>query len=275
MTVEKNQYTQLQQTVNWLREKDLQPEIGVVLGTGLHRLLESIEVIQTIPYTEIPNFPVSTVEFHKGNLVYGNIANKKVLCMQGRFHAYEGYVMHQVVFPIRVMKILGIQYLLLTNAAGGINLNFKKGDLVLIEDHINQQISNPLMGKNIDELGTRFPDMSQPYSKMINDLLLKKANDLNISLKQGVYVSVNGPMLETKAEYRYLKTIGGDMVGMSTVPEVIAANHMGVPCAAISVITDECDPDDLKPVAIEEIILVAASADNKLAGLLQHTIMLL
>ena len=247
-------------------------DAGIVLGTGLHYLINLIEVTHTIPYSDIPHFPVSTVEFHKGNLIYGKIGAKKVLVMQGRFHAYEGYTMQQVVFPIRVMKLLGIQYLLLSNAAGGINLNFKKGDLILINDHINLQNDNPLTGKNLDELGSRFPDMSEPYSKIISEALGSKAIQLGIKLNTGVYAAVNGPNLETKAEYRYLKVIGADLVGMSTVPEVIAANHLQLPCAAISVITDECDPDNLKPVNIAEIIAVAGKADEKLSKLFYETI---
>lgn len=249
-----------------------QPEIGIVLGTGLEKLLSYIDVKKTIPYSEIPNFPVSTVEFHKGNLIYGTMGDKNVLVMQGRFHGYEGYTMQQIVFPIRVMKLLGVQKLFLSNAAGGINLNFKKGDLVLIDDHINMLYENPLSGKNFDELGSRFTDMSEPYNLQLKSLLQEKAAQLNVELKKGVYAAVHGPSLETKAEYRYLKIIGADMVGMSTVPEVIAANHMQLPCVAISVITDECDPNNLHPVNIEEIIAVAAKADIKLSALLYETI---
>ena len=248
------------------------PDIGIVLGTGLNEFLNSIDIITSIPYAEIPGFALSTVEFHKGNLIYGKIENKNVVVMQGRFHAYEGYSMQQIVFPIRVMKLLGVQKLFLSNAAGGIDLSFKKGDLVLINDHINLQYSNPLTGKNYDELGSRFPDMSQPYSKLLSEKLTEKANELSIKLKKGVYAAVNGPNLETRAEYRYLKIIGANMVGMSTVPEVIVANHMQIPCAAISVITDECDPDNLKPVNIAEIIEVAGKADAKLSTLLYQTI---
>lgn len=247
-------------------------EIGIVLGTGLHQLLNHVDVKQTIPYAEIPNFPVSIVEFHKGHLIFGTIAGKNVLIMQGRFHAYEGYTMQQIVFPIRVMKLLGIEYLFLSNAAGGINLNFKKGDLVLIDDHINLLSGNPLSGKNYDELGNHFPDMSEPYDLQLKSLLQRKAIELRIDLKKGVYAAVHGPNLETKAEYRYLKIIGADMVGMSTVPEVIAAVHMQLPCGAVSVITDECDPDNLKPVNIEEIIEVAGKADNKLSQLIVEII---
>jgi purine-nucleoside phosphorylase len=248
------------------------PTIGIVLGTGLHQLLNYIDVKKTIPYTDIPNFPVSTVEFHKGNLIYGTIAEKNVLVMQGRFHAYEGYSMQQIVFPIRIMKLLGVQKLFLSNAAGGINLNFKKGDLVLIDDHINLQSGNPLTGENFDELGSRFPDMSEPYEPSLKKLLKEKASELNLELKEGIYAAVNGPNLETKAEYRYLKIIGADLVGMSTVPEVIAANHMQLPCAAISVITDECDPDNLKPINIAEIIEAAGKADEKLSRLFYQAI---
>lgn len=247
-------------------------DAGIVLGTGLHQLINLIEVTHTIPYSEIPNFPISTVEFHKGNLIYGFIGDKKVLVMQGRFHSYEGYTMQQIVFPVRVMKLLGVKYLLLSNVAGGINPNFKKGDVVMIDDHINLQSGNPLTGKNLDELGGRFPDMSQPYNTTLKKYLYEKAVENNIAVKQGVYAAVNGPNLETRAEYRYLKVIGADMVGMSTVPEVIAANHAQLPCAAVSVITDECDPDKLKPVNIPEIIEIASKADEKLSKLFFETI---
>lgn len=264
---------EFQKTRDFLIENKIShPDIGIVLGTGLHRLLDFINVKQTIPYSQIPGFSVSTVEFHKGNLIYGTMGNKNILVMQGRSHAYEGYSMQQIVFPIRVMKLLGVQKLFLSNAAGGINLSFKKGDLVLIDDHINLQSGNPLTGKNFDELGSRFPDMSEPYNIDLKTLLQQQAAELNIVVKKGVYAAVDGPNLETKAEYRYLKIIGADMVGMSTVPEVIAANHIQLPCAAISVITDECDPDNLKPVNIEEIIAIAGKADEKLSALLFESI---
>jgi purine-nucleoside phosphorylase len=249
-----------------------QPQVGIVLGTGLNKLVDFIDIQKIIPYPSIPGFPVSTVAFHQGNLVFGKLNGKSVLAMQGRFHAYEGYSMQQIVFPVRVMKLLGIKALFLSNAAGGINLDFKKGDLVLIDDHIHLQSGNPLMGKNVDELGNRFPDMSEPYDIMLKELLQAKAKELGLALKKGVYASVNGPHLETKAEYRYLKIIGADLVGMSTVPEVIAANHMQLPCTAVSVITDECDPDHLKPVNIEEIISVAKQADEKLSDLFSAAI---
>jgi purine-nucleoside phosphorylase len=248
------------------------PSVGVVLGTGLHQLLNHLEVRQMIPYADIPGFPVATVEFHKGNLIYGTMADKDVLVMQGRFHAYEGYTMQQIVFPIRVMKLLGIEKLFLSNAAGGINQDFKKGDLVVVDDHINLLYGNPLSGKNYDELGCRFPDMSEPYDVILKTLLHQKAVAIGIQLKKGVYAAVHGPNLETKAEYRYLKIIGADMVGMSTVPEVIAAVHMQLPCVAVSVITDECDPDNLKPVDIAEIIEVAGKSDKQLSRLFYETI---
>jgi len=268
-----DQLKQLESAKDFLEGKGFtRPDIGIVLGTGLHQFLNHLEVLQTISYADIPGFPVATVEFHKGNLIYGKLHKQNVLIMQGRFHAYEGYTLQQIVFPVRVMKLLGVRRLFLSNAAGGINPNFKKGDLVLVDDHINLLCGNPLSGRNFEELGPRFPDMSEPYDAALKDLLQKKAGKLNIELKKGVYAAVNGPNLETKAEYRYLKIIGADMVGMSTVPEVIAAVHMQLPCAAISVITDECDPDNLKPVNIAEIIEVAGKADRKLSQLLVEAI---
>lgn len=264
---------QINEAKDFLTSKNvLDVSIAVVLGTGLHKLLDHVDIKQTISYADIPGFVVSTVEFHKGNLIYGTISGKNVIIMQGRFHAYEGYTMQQIVFPIRVMKLLGIQKIFLSNAAGGINLNFKKGDLVLVDDHINLLSGNPLSGKNFDELGSRFPDMSEPYDMQLKNLLQQKAKELNIELKKGVYTAVHGSNLETKAEYRYLKIIGADMVGMSTVPEVIAAVHMLLPCVAVSVITDECDPDNLKPVNIPEIIEIAGKADRKLSHLFVEAI---
>jgi purine-nucleoside phosphorylase len=249
-----------------------QPVTGVVLGTGLGKLIDHLDVLQTIPYADIPGFPVATVEFHKGRLIFGLMGTRKVLVMQGRFHSYEGYNMQQIVFPIRVMKLLGVQHLLLSNAAGGVNTGFKKGDLVMLDDHINLQTTNPLTGANLDELGGRFPDMSEPYDNKLNGKLKDAAAREGIALKKGVYAAVNGPNLETRAEYRYIRSIGADMVGMSTVPEVIAANHMKLPCAAVSVITDECDPDNLKPVDISEIIAVAGEADERLSRLFSSVI---
>ena len=264
---------QISQSADYLISKGiLNPEVGVVLGTGLGKFLDYLKVEQTIDYAEIPHFPVSTVEFHKGKLLCGTIGSKKVIVMQGRFHLYEGYTLQQITFPIRVLQKLGIQQLLLSNAAGGINKSFKKGDLILLDDHINLQGGSPLSGLNSFEYGGIFPDMSAPYNERLNSILIEQAVDLGVNLKKGVYASVFGPQLETRAEYRYLGFIGADMVGMSTTPEVIVANQLGLPCAAISVITDECDPDNLKPVNIPEIMAVAGMADEKLSQLFFETI---
>jgi len=263
-----NYRQQITETAAWLSQRGIStPRVGIVLGTGLGELVKVIDAEQTIAYSDIPNFPLSTVEFHKGNLVYGRIGNTQVLAMQGRFHYYEGYSMQQITFPIRVMKALGVQYLLVSNAAGGINLSYKKGDLVLIDDHINLQPESPLRGLNDSSFGDRFPDMSSPYSLLLSSKIKEQARALDIPLKKGVYAAVPGPNLETKAEYRYLKIIGADLVGMSTVPEIIVANQAGIPCAAVSVVTDECDPDNLHPVSLKEIIEVAAKADAKLSRL--------
>jgi purine-nucleoside phosphorylase len=244
------------------------PTIGVVLGTGLGNLfVKQIENVISISYTDIPHFPVSTVESHQGRLIFGEIKGKKVLAMQGRFHYYEGYTSQQITLPIRVMKMLGIEYLLISNAAGNLNLDWKKGDLMVIDDHINFQTENPLRGKNFDQLGPRFPDMSQPYSQKLNNKLLNIAQRQGLILRVGVYAGVTGPNLETRAEYRFLRKIGADAVGMSTVPEVIVANHAGLPCCAVSVLTDDCDPDNLKPARIEDIIAVAGKAEAKLSEL--------
>lgn len=244
------------------------PEIGIILGTGLgNKFVEQIKNPVVINYNSIPHFPISTVEHHKGKLIYGTIKGKKVLAMQGRFHYYEGYSMQQITLPVRVMKLLGIKYLLISNAAGNLNLKWKKGEMMLIDDHINLQPDNPLRGSNFEVFGPRFPDMSQPYSKKLNDLLLKIAKAKKIKLNKGVYVSVMGPNLETRAEYRFLNRIGADAVGMSTVPEVLVANHMGLPCCAISVLTDDCDPDNLKPALLSEIVAVAGKAEPRLTEL--------
>lgn len=245
----------------------IKPEIGVILGTGLGAFVNEMEIEKSLDYSDIPNFPISTVEFHSGKLHYGTVNGKKTVVMQGRFHYYEGYTMDQIVFPVRVMKLLGIEQLLVSNAAGAINPGYKKGELMLLDDHINLQPENPLRGPNLDALGDRFPDMSAPYCATMNGKLQTQAKALGITLHQGVYASVTGPNLETRAEYRYLRTIGADAVGMSTVPEIIAAVHMGLPTAAISVLTDECDPDNLKPVDIAEIIAIAGASEKVLIQL--------
>lgn len=244
------------------------PDTGIIMGTGLGAIVKKIEDAIVIPYSSIPNFPEATVEFHKGNLIFGSIGNTKVIAMQGRFHYYEGYSMQQITFPVRVMKELGVQQLFLSNAAGGMNPDYKKGDLVMIEDHINLLPDNPLRGLTDPAFGQRFVDMSQPYDNEMMSQLQRVADKKNIGLKKGIYVSVMGPNLETKAEYRWLRSMGADMVGMSTVPEVIVANQLVIKCGAISVITDECDPDKLKPVNIPEIIAIAGKADIVLSDLL-------
>ncbi len=246
--------------------------IGIVLGTGLGAFVNKIENQLILPYNEIPNFPVSTVEFHKGNLIFGQVGNKNIIAMQGRFHYYEGYSMQQITFPIRVMKALGVRHLFLSNAAGGINLDHKKGSLVLIDDHLNFLPDNPLRGLNDAALGECFVDMCAPYDEDLMERITYAALQQNIVLKRGTYAAVMGPNLETKAEYRWLRSTGADMVGMSTVPEVIVANQTGIKCAAISVITDECDPDNLKPVNIAEIIEVAGKSDKILSEILFYTI---
>lgn len=264
---------QIREAVLFLKAKGINaPKAGIVLGTGLGKFVDKISVIESIPYDDIPHFPVATVESHTGRLIYGTIGNTTLLAMQGRFHYYEGYSMQQITFPVRIMHALGVQYLLLSNAAGGINLNFKKGDLVLIDDHINLQPENPLRGLTSPEYGPRFPDMSRPYDKRLSALITEKAGELGLEIKKGVYASVMGPNLETRAEYRFLKIIGADLVGMSTVPEVIVANQSGLPCAAVSVVTDECDYENLKPCHIDEIIAVANSADAKLSTLMAAVI---
>jgi purine-nucleoside phosphorylase len=263
----------ISQTARFLEENGFTgASAAIVLGTGLGSFIDRVEVVQQVSYNEIPHFPTSTVEFHKGKLILATVGNKKILIMQGRFHYYEGYSMQQITFPVRVFKELGITSLLLSNAAGGMNPEYKKGDLVLLTDHINMQPENPLRGLNEPTLGPRFPDMSQPYDNRLNKLFIKTALDLSVPLKQGIYVAVPGPNLETRAEYRFLRVIGADMVGMSTVPEVIVANQIGLHCAAVSVITDECDPDNLQPVNIEEIIAVAGKADQKLSAVFKGVI---
>ena len=258
----------LQETVKHLKNEGVNnPAIGIVLGTGLGGLVSEIEIIKSIDYDKIPNFPVSTVESHHGKLIYGTIRGKKVLVMQGRFHYYEGYNMKEITFPIRVMKLLGVQNLLISNAAGAINLAYKKSSLMMLTDHINLYPDNPLIGKNWDDFGPRFPDMSEPYSLKLNNLLRDISVKQNIQLHEGVYVPVMGPNLETKAEYKMIRLLGGDAVGMSTVPEVIVARHMDLPCCAISVLTDECDPEHLEPVAIEDILAAAAIAEPQLTTL--------
>ncbi len=265
----------INQTTSFLQQKGfLNPEIGIVLGTGLGKLVNHIQIEHEINYSDIPNFPVSTVEFHSGKLIFGTLENKKVIVMQGRFHLYEGYSLQEVTFPIRTLKALGIQKLLISNAAGAINLSFKKGELMLLEDHINLQGSSPLAFATVSDFGERFTDMSEPYNVNLRNQAIAIARENSINLNKGVYAAVVGPQLETKAEYRMLKIIGADAVGMSTVPEVIVANHLQLPVLAISVLTDECNPDDLKPVNIAEIIALAGEAEPKMITLFKELIKL-
>ena len=266
-------FDQIKETALFLQNKGIQnPTVGIVMGTGLGVMAEKIENKIVIPYTDIPNFPEATVEFHKGNLIYGTIGNVEVIAMQGRFHYYEGYTMQQITFPIRVMKALGVKILFLSNAAGGLNLAYKKGDLVAIEDHLNFLPDNPLRGINNPQFGERFVDMSEPYDETLMQQIISIAKEQNIEMKTGTYAAVMGPNLETKAEYKWLRSTGADLVGMSTVPEVIVANQIGLQCVAVSVVTDECDPANLKPVNIAEIIAVAGKADEKLSSVLVDTI---
>lgn len=242
-----------------------QPYACIVLGSGLGSLLNYVEVTLEIPYSGIPHFAVSTVAGHSGKLIFGKLENKNVVVMSGRFHYYEGYGSDEVVFPVRVMKALGIKALLLSNAAGGVNRGFQVGDLMVIKDHISQFMPNPLIGKNEPELGPRFPDMSQPYNKKLIDTALKVAASNKIELKKGVYVGVTGPTFETRAEYDMIRILGGDAVGMSTVPEAIIAAHMGLPCFGISVISDLSLGEEDIPITHEEVLAAATNAGPKLS----------
>ncbi|WP_103865465.1 purine-nucleoside phosphorylase [Aquimarina sp. I32.4] len=263
----------IKETTEFLEEKGfINPEIGIILGTGLGQLINEIEIIKEVSYNHIPNFPTATVEFHKGKLIYGKLEGKNVIVMQGRFHLYEGYSLQDVTYPVRIMHQLGIKTLLVSNASGAVNLNFKKGELMLIDDHINLQGGSPLAFKGVEQLGSRFTDMSAPYDANINSKIEAIAKEKNINLHKGVYASVVGPQLETRAEYRYLKIIGADAVGMSTVPEVIVANHLDLPVAAVSVLTDECDPENLKPINIDEIIAMAGKAEPEMIVLFKELI---
>lgn len=251
---------------------DREPEVGIVLGTGLGALVDDIEIEAAIDYEGIPHFPVSTVESHTGRLIFGRLEGRIVMAMQGRFHFYEGYSLQQVTFPIRVMQRLGVGRLIVSNACGGMNPVYRRGDLMRIDDHINLIGDNPLRGPNLDELGPRFPDMSEPYDRELGALVDRLALEAGIRLHVGVYVAVAGPNLETRAEYRFLRTIGADVVGMSTVPEVIVARHAGMRVLGLSIVTDECFPDSLAPVDVAEIIAVAGEAEPRLTELIRRTV---
>jgi purine-nucleoside phosphorylase len=253
----------------------MRPEIGIILGTGLGGLVKEIRKEIVLDYDEIPHFPVSTVESHHGKLIFGTLAGKKIVAMQGRFHYYEGYSLQQVTFPVRLMskKVgLGVKTLLISNAAGGMNPQFKRGDLMIITDHINLQGDNPLIGPNDNDLGPRFPDMSEPYSRDLIALADEVAADQHIPVQHGVFIAVQGPNLETRAEYAFLRGIGGDAVGMSTVPEDIVAIHLGMRVLGISIITDECFPENLKPVTLEEVIAAANKAEPKLTKIIKEVV---
>lgn len=263
----------LQETVEAVRKKtDFKPEIGIILGTGLGDLTRRVKAQATFPYGDLPHFPKATAESHKGQLVLGELGGKKLAVMEGRFHGYEGYSLQEVAFPVRVMRQLGARILMVTNAAGGLNLSHKKGQLILIEDHINLMGSNPLVGPSDDQLGPRFPDMSQPYSRRLIEIAEKCAKEEKIEVGRGVYVGVLGPNLETRAEYRWLRSMGADLVGMSTVPEVIVGVQMGMEILGVGVVTDLCDPDHLEPVDIKEIIRVAGEAGPRLDRLIEASI---
>jgi len=250
----------------------VKPGIGIILGTGLGALAKEIEVENVLPYEDIPHFVTSTIHGHEGNLILGKLMNKVIVAMQGRLHFYEGYSSEEITFPVRVMRKLGVNLLIESNAAGGMNPNFKAGDLMIITDHINLIGINPLIGPNDERLGPRFPDMCEPYDKELIELCEKVALEEGIRIHRGVYVGVTGPNLETPAEYRFLRLIGADAVGMSTVPEVIVAKHSGLKVLGISCITDECIPDRLEPVDIHKIIKIAKLSEPKMTRLVKKVL---
>ena len=263
---------QIQQTASFLKAKtNTSADVGIILGTGLGGLVEEIDIKHSISYEDIPNFPISTVEGHSGRLIFGNLGGKSVVAMQGRFHYYEGYSAEKITFPVRVMKFLGIKNLIVSNASGGVNPDYEIGDLMILNDHINL-IPNPLIGQNEKKLGPRFPDMSEPYCPKMIAIAEQIATENNIKLQQGVYVGVTGPTLETPAEYFYFRKIGGDTVGMSSVPEVVVARHMDIPCFAISVITDLGVPGKIKKVTHEDVQAVAEVTEPKLTLIIKKLI---
>ena len=263
----------VQETVNYIKNKtNFNPEYGVILGSGLGSFTDDISIEFTLPYNEIPNFPISTVQGHKGALVFGTIGDKKVMAMQGRFHFYEGYDMKQVTFPVRVMKLLGIERLFVSNASGGVNPDFIVGEIMIQNDHINLFPAHPLIGKNFDELGPRFPDMSEPYDPEMIALAQKIAAENDIRVAVGTYAGLTGPTLETPAEYAYVRAIGADAVGMSTVPEVIVARHMDIPCFAISIITDLGVPGKIQKVSVQDVIEVASRQEPKMTLIMRELI---
>ncbi len=263
----------IDEAVKFIRTKTKEtPKIGIILGTGLGSLSKAIKREVEIAYDQIPHFPVSTVESHAGRLLFGTVGGKKVVAMEGRFHLYERYTLQQVTFPVRVMKALGMEIIIISNAAGGLNPQFAKSDIVLITDHINLQGGNPLIGKNHADLGLRFPDMYNCYDKDLREIAIQTAIDEKIHLQRGVYVSVTGPALETAAEYKYIRIIGGDLVGMSSVPEVIVARHQGTKVIGFSVVTDMGTPEEMEPCSIESVIAAAEKAGPVLSRLIEKTV---
>ncbi|MBA4276364.1 purine-nucleoside phosphorylase [Flavobacterium sp.] len=267
-------WEQVQETVSFIKAKtNFTPEYGVILGSGLGSFTDDIQIEFTLPYTEIPNFPVSTVQGHKGALVFGTIGAKKVVAMQGRFHFYEGYSMKEVTFPVRVMKYLGVEKLIVSNASGGVNSNYKVGDIVLIKGHVNMMPEHPLRGKNDERFGPRFVNMSEPYSKNMILKAKELAGNLNIKVQDGIYLGLQGPTFETLAEYKMVKNIGADCVGMSTVPEVIVARHMELETFGLSVITDMGDEDSIETISHDEVLEAAKSAEPKVRILIKELIL--
>ena len=263
----------IQETLKVIRKKTTDEfEVGIILGTGLGGLVGDIKIEHEIDYSELPHFPLSTVESHQGKLIFGKINGKNVVAMQGRFHYYEGYTMQKITYPVRVMKFLGVKTLLVSNACGGMNPLFKRGDVMIMTDHINLLGDNPLIGKNENELGPRFPDMSEPYSQELIKIAEEVALENKVKVQKGVYVAVPGPNLETRAEYRFLRATGADVVGMSTIPENIVANHMGMKVLGFSIITDECFPESLRSVDVEEIIATAMAAEPKMTLIMKEVI---
>ena len=261
------------ESADYIRSKTtINPSVGIILGTGLGGLVNEINIVDEIPYEDIPNFPVSTVKGHSGKLIFGDLGGKKVMAMQGRFHYYEGFTLQEVTFPVRVMKIMGIENLFVSNASGGVNPDFEIGEIMIQNDHINLFPSNPLIGKNIDELGTRFPDMSEAYDPRLIEIASDIAKENDIKVSYGCYAGLTGPTLETPAEYKYVFNIGADAVGMSTVPEVIVARHMNIPCFAISIITDLGVPGKIQKVSHQDVIEVAAKQEPKMTLIMRELI---
>lgn len=264
---------QIAKCLTYVRKKtSFKPEIALILGTGLGNLAKRIKAEKVFAYDELPFFPKTTVQSHSGKLILGELGGKKIAAMEGRFHFYEGYALSEVTFPVRVLREMGAKTLVVSNAAGGLNLGYKKGEIVILTDQINFMGVNPLVGPNEDKLGSRFPDMCEPFSRRLIDLTVKASQEVKIPVKQGVYIGVTGPCLETRAEYRMMRNFGADLVGMSTVPEVIVGVHMGMEILGVSIVTDTCDPDHLEPCNIQEIIKTANEAGPKLDKLITAAI---